>query len=386
MKRALCLCVAVCVFLVGCTAPEKAPEKAGENTYVKGVWFTYSEIDVMLNSANFKTEFQKAANNCKSFGITDVFIHIRAFGDSLYKSKYFPQREGAQGYEFDVLQYIINVCHERGMRVHAWINPYRIKLGTNDVNSLPKESIAYKWLTDQDAANDINISFSNGIYLNPASGEAQRLVIDGIREVLLKYSIDGIHFDDYFYPTTAPEFDKTSYENYTAGSQNPLELAFWRRANVNALISGCYTAIKFIDKDIIFSVSPAASVGKNYSEYYADVSAWVKSGCVDWIIPQLYFGFEYPVEDYRFEQLLSIWKNTVASYKNTRLIIGLAAYKVGTDQEPDKEEWCKYDDILLRQTEVCKKDATVSGYIFFSYSSLFSGKAANKRARELLTN
>lgn len=384
MKRVLCVIIAACVFLAGCVTPEKAPQKADKNTYVKGIWLTYSEIDVMLNSDNFKSEFQKAMDNCKKMGITDTFIHIRAFGDSLYKSEYFPQRQSAAKYDYDVFGYMVMVCKERGIRVHAWINPYRICYGTTDANSLSAESAAYKWLNDSDPANDTNVSFSNGIYLNPASGEAQRLVINGVREVLLKYKIDGIHFDDYFYPTTDPQFDKVSYEKYVAETGTPLDLAFWRRANVNALIGGCYTAIKFIDKDIIFSISPAASVGKNYSEYYADVSAWVKSGCVDWIIPQIYFGFEYPREDYRFEQLLSIWKNTISSYKNTRLIVGLAAYKVGTSQKPDSEEWGARDDILLRQVEICRSDAAVTGHIFFSYSSLMSGEDANVRARKLL--
>lgn len=384
MKRVLCLLMAVCLCFSGCDSPEVPPEAPAPDIYVKGVWFTYSEINSMLNSADFKREFQSAADNCKSFGITDAFIHIRAFCDSIYKSRYFPLTESARKYNYDVFEYMIGVCKDRGIRVHAWINPYRIKTGTTDFNTLPEDSIPGGWLLDQDPQNDINICFSNGIYLNPASGEAQRLIIDGIKEVLLNYPIDGIHFDDYFYPTTDPQFDKASYENYAKGNEAAMELPFWRRANVNALIGGCYAAIKFIDKDIIFSISPAASVGKNYSEYYADVSAWVKSGCVDWVIPQLYFGFEYPVEDYCFEQLLSIWKNTLASYKNTRLIIGLAAYKVGTDQEPDNEEWGAHDDILLRQTEICAADAAVSGHIFFSYSSLFSGKEANKRARELL--
>lgn len=383
MKRILCLVMAVGLLFSGCVEKKAVPETADENTYVKGVWFTYSEIDAMLGSNDFKKEFSTAVQNSKGLGITDAFIHIRAFCDSLYRSEYFPLTEKAKNYDYDVFEYMINVCKENGIRVHAWINPYRIKLGVTDVNTLPADNIAYKWLNDDDPSNDINISVSNGIYLNPASGEAQRLVIDGIREVALNYDIDGIHFDDYFYPTTSPEFDRASYEQYTAENENPLGLDFWRRANVNALISGCYTAIKFIDKNIIFSISPAASVGKNYSEYYADVSAWVKSGCVDWIIPQIYFGFEYPIKEYCFEELLLIWKNTVSS-DNVRLIVGLAAYKVGTDAAPDNEEWGEYDDILLRQTQVCKEDSAVTGHVFFSYSSLFSSKTPNKRARELL--
>ena len=383
MKRVLCSILILSLFFCGCSIKEEKTPLADSNAYVKGVWFTYSEIDSMLSSNDFKKEFKNAVSNLSKLKITDAFIHIRAFGDSLYKSDYFPLCEKVEKYDFDVFEYMIENCHNAGIRVHAWINPYRIRLANTDTSSLPQSGTVYNWLNDEDIENDNNICISNGIYLNPASAQSRRLVIDGVREAALNYNIDGIHFDDYFYPTTDIEFDKSSYEQYVAENSSPLSLEFWRRANVNALISGCYTAIKFIDKEIIFSISPAASVGKNYSEYYADVSAWVTAGCVDWIIPQIYFGFEYPVKEYCFEELLAIWKNTIASY-DTRLIIGLAAYKVGTTQEPDNTEWCKYDDILFRQSEICQNDNTVSGHVFFSYSSLFSNKKANERARKLL--
>lgn len=385
MKRVLCLLLVFICGLCGCSSvEEKPPAKEKGQRYVKGIWFTYSEIDALLASDNFKEEFSKAIDNCCALGITDTFIHVRAFGDSLYPSEYFPLRSNAQIYDFDVFEYMVSVCKKKGVRVHAWINPYRIRVGDTDKSTLPANGTVYGWLNDQDTENDINVVLQNGIYLNPASAQSRKLIIDGVREVLLKYQIDGIHFDDYFYPSTSPNFDKASYERYVSGTQNPLSLEDWRRANVNTLIGGCYTAIKFIDKDKIFSISPAASVERNYSEYYADIAAWIGSNCVDWIIPQLYFGFEYPAPEYRFEELLGSWKKLLAKHKNTRLIIGLAAYKVGTDQEPDNKEWGAQDDILMRQAKLCLEDSAVSGHIFFSYSSLFSGKEANKRARELL--
>lgn len=372
------------MLLCGCSAQHKNVRYAATDNdqYITGVWITYSELDAMLKTEDFKASFDGCADKCAESNITDLYIHIRAFGDCIYKSAYFPMREAAKK-DFDVLEYIVEACHKRGLRVHAWINPYRIKTADEDISTLPAYGTVYGWLTDSDPENDKNICISSGIYLDPASAEVRKLIIDGIRETVSGYKVDGIHIDDYFYPTQAASFDSYSYEKYTSSSETPLSLADWRRANVNALISGCYTAVKFVNKDIVFSVSPAASISRNYDEYYADVSAWVENGCVDEIIPQLYFGFEYPDEQYRFNKLLSDWKSLVGD-SGVRLVVGLAAYKVATQQKPDVEEWGKTDDVLYRQVEVCRKEEMCSGHIFFSYSYLFSENEANVKARQNL--
>ncbi|MBQ3817301.1 MAG: family 10 glycosylhydrolase, partial [Clostridia bacterium] len=196
--------------------------------------------------------------------------------------------------------------------------------------------------------------------------------------------VDGIHFDDYFYPTSDTSFDEASFKKYSSFADEPLSLEDWRRANVNALISGCYTAIKFINKDIKFSISPMASLEKNYNELYADVKAWVENGCIDVIIPQLYFGFEYPESDFTFENLLVKWKDLIEPNSNVQLMIGLAPYKIGTETPADKEEWGECDDIIARQAKMCIKDQNISGYVLFSESSLFSENDLNKRQMENL--
>ncbi len=331
----------------------------------------------MLNSdIGFRQSFSDALDNCEKANISDIYLHTRAFCDSIYPSFLFPQTNSSKNFDGDVLTYITDECHKRQIRIHAWINPYRIFNQTTDISSLDKNSPAYIWLNDDDKSNDRFVSFSDsGIYLNPAESEARKLVINGIREILLNYDIDGIHFDDYFYPTKEEAFDSESYKIYTADNQNPLTLDDWRRANVNALISSSYTAIKFIGKDIVFSISPAASIEKNYSDLYADVSAWAENGCVDYIMPQIYFGFNYPADEYKFENLLAVWEDLSSKY-NTPLVIGLAAYKIGSTEEADRE-WNESHDILARQIRLCKQSKNIEGYCFFSYSSLFSQEKAN---------
>lgn len=340
MKKAV-IVLLICFLLCGCSAlPDKQRIEKTETApqYIKGVWISYSEINSMLISGDFKTAFSTAVNKVKDLNVTDLFVHVRAFGDSLFKSDYYPINSKAEQYDFDVLEYMLVTCKSNGLRFHAWINPYRT---------------------------------TDGTYLNPADSLVLANIINGIREIIRSYKVDGIHFDDYFYPSADTDIDLKSYEDYCAGAESPLSLSEFRTANINTLISSVYTLIKFTDKNIIYSVSPAASIEKNKNEFFADVKAWCESGCVDMIIPQLYFGFKYEKEEYRFDNLLNAWKN-IPRADGVLMVIGLASYKSGTDAEPDREEWQDGADILKRQAEICLDDSNIDGICYFSLTSFLN--------------
>ncbi len=388
MKKLLITVLIIALLLSGCgsvneNSDEKEADSGKSGIAESGMWFSYNDINTMLTSEKgFSAELLNAVENCKSAQIKNVYIHVRAFCDSLYKSELFPLVRQAESYEQDVFREMLTAFKNEGIKVHAWINPYRVQTSSEDVENLPKLSPAYKWLCDDNSSNDSNVCFYNGIYLNPASNEVQKLVLDGIREILDGYSVDGIHFDDYFYPTTEQEFDAARYELYKAESKNPMSLDDWRRANVNALISGAYTLIKGINPDVVFSVSPAADIEDNYVSLFADVGYWIENGYVDYIMPQLYFGFEYPNNSYKFGTLLRNWKKLIARNRKVELFIGLASYKTGTELSPDCDEWGSDEDILARQAELCYQDGDVSGYVFFSYNSFFSLESLNIKQRE----
>lgn len=367
MKKLFCIML-VHLLLVGCSPAKTTSENNNNQDYIIGVWISYAELDTMLQG-DFKTEFGTAVQNCLSRGITDLFVHVRPFCDSYYPSQYFPLRSAATVYDFDILEHMITVCHQNGIKFHAWLNPYRVRATDSDISAVPDTSPAKVWLNDEIADNDTNISLVGGVYLNPASSEVRQLVLDGIREIIDSYAVDGIHFDDYFYPTTEAVFDEQSYTLYCDKTQKPLSLDNWRRANVNALISGAYTTIKFKNKDIAFSVSPSASIDENYNKHYADVAAWCENNCVDYIIPQLYFGFEYPDGNFKFDNLITKWQK-VTENTYTKLLIGVATYKIDTQNEPDKTEWSNGQEIINSQIAICKKSPDVSGHIYFSYSSM----------------
>ncbi len=378
MKKILAVLIALAV-LSGC---QKTEVKTVSQKHI-GVWLTYSEVNSMLDG-DFKTEFQSLIKNCQSLKIKNLYIHVRAFGDSLYESKLFPINPKLESYDFDVLKYVIDACHKNDISVHAWINPYRISTSTQNIDEIDINSPAYLWLKDEKGENDINVCFSDGIYLNPAESEVRQLILNGVREIVENYDVDGIHYDDYFYPTQSEEFDKASYDLYFERSQNPLSLDDWRRANVDSLISGTYNAVKFKNKNVIFSVSPAADLSKNFGNLYADVTSWVKNGYVDVIIPQLYFGFEYPDDDYKFENLLIKWKEISALNKNVGLVIGLGFYKAIPTLSADIPEWQANDDIIARQVEIIESDDNVKGFVYFSYSPLFGEETEFKNQREHL--
>lgn len=355
------------------------------NTASSGVWISFREINSMLTSGDgFENELKKVVENCESLKIENVYIHVRSYCDSLYPSDFFPLISEAEVYDYDIFKKMLDAFHQSGIKVHAWINPYRVLTSSSDIEKLDSNSPAYIWLNDDNADNDINVCFYKGIYLNPAESEVRQLVIDGIREILSKYEVDGIHFDDYFYPTKDSDFDSKSYEKYKSVTANPLSVEDWRRANVNALISGCYSAVKYANKDVLFSISPAASLDKNYNEFYADIEEWIKNGYVDYLIPQLYFGFEYPQKEYCFESLLEEWRTVINKNTEVGLFVGLASYKIGADSEYDKEEWQNNTDIIARQARICYDDGLAQGYVIFSYSSLFSDSELNSKQREEL--
>ena len=373
MKKVIASILVMIVTLVGCTGIPPTDKKAPDSK-ISGVWITYSEIDELLKDGEFKDRFLSVSKNLKKYKITDVFVQVHPFCNSLFKSEYFPQNELSLQYDFDVFSYMISVLHKSNIKIHAWLNPYRVRTADSDINNLPADSPAYKWLTDEVSENDNNICIFEGIYLNPASSDVKKLITDGVREIINNYDVDGVHIDDYFYPTTSPDFDAASYEDYKSKNENPLSLDEYRISHINALISSLYTAIKFKDKNLIFSISPSASISKNKEEYFADIKAWVENECVDLIIPQSYFGFDYPDKNYRFDKILDDYKDL--PLKSTRLVIGLATYKIGTSAEPDNIEWKDGEKIIDKQVEICEKDKKISGFVFFSYSSFLSYEQA----------
>ena len=345
MKKVFCVLLAL-LLLCGCGG--RRSEKAKKQTKTVGVWISCYELNSMLDSGEFKERFTLAAKRISDFGVTDAFVHVRGFSDSLFESEYYSLNPRASQYGFDLLEFMISTLHKKGVRFHAWINPFRTADGGSE---------------------------------NPADIKVRAGVLGGVKEILRKYDVAGIHFDDYFYPADNDGIDAAQYAAYCAAAQNPLSKAEWRRENINALILEVRDAVKSKGEDTVFSISPSAGITKNADLFFADVEYWCAAGAADMIIPQLYFGFNYPDENFRFDKLLKEWK-ALNRKEGVRLCAGLAAYKLGTENGPDAAEWQTGADILARQTEICLEDGEISGVCYFSYTYLFADDELHNKARE----
>ena len=258
---------------------------------------------------------------------------------------------------FDILEYVIKVAHQNQMDVHAWVNPYRISNDT-DIAFLSKDNPAYQWLS----TNHVQVIENKGIFYNPASEEVKKLVIEGVKEIVSNYDVDGILLDDYFYPDSTIDL-----ENYQE-VENTISLTDFRLSKINELISGLYEAIKSINPNVLFGVSPDGNIENNYSMHYADVKKWLKEeGYVDYIMPQIYYGFLH--ETTPFIQTVNEWKELIQNH--TKLVIALSIYKSGTTDRyagSGMDEWIHDDDIIAKQIKVIRNLPSYTGFSIFRYA------------------
>lgn len=336
---------------------------------MRGVWVSYMELSMENESSKtqkaFEDKFTEIAQKCRESGFNTLIVQVRPFCDALYKSSYFPWSHiltGTQGEnpQYDALQIMCDICKENNLKIHAWINPYRVSS-----NETPKK------LSDNNPYiknTEIGIKTDNGIFLDPSNETAQQLISDGVKEIAENYDVDGIQFDDYFYPTEDESFDKKQYEAYIEkyGKENSMSLDNWRTQNVNTLICKVYRTIKSVDSSVEFGISPQGNIGNN-DGLYADVKSWCTcKGFADYICPQIYFSLENPA--LTFEDCLDSW-TSLDFDENVKLYVGLGGYKAGNG-EYDEETWLLSDSILADEYDILRNNKSVRGFMLYSYNSL----------------
>jgi uncharacterized lipoprotein YddW (UPF0748 family) len=327
-------------------------------------------------------------DDVKSMGMNAVFVHVRPFADAMYRSKYFPwssYASGAQGKDpgFDPLTLMVAAAHKRGLQIHAWINPYRITKNTTNVDSLYKNNQAYKWLHDGKSADDRWVlTWGNQLFYNPSITEVRNLIVNGVKEIVTNYDVDGIHFDDYFYPSLganyAKVFDAPEYEKYKASTlaagKKAQDIVAWRKTQVNYLVSRVYKAIKDIKPNVQFGISPAGVIAnlEAKSQYYVDLKTWfTKSGYIDYICPQIYFSLDHPTA--AFDKILYQWIDYMGKSK-VKLYVGLAIYKSGVKLSLEPQ-WTNDPYLLKNEIDLSRSTGRVSGFAYFSYNDLISDRA-----------
>lgn len=301
IKNTACLLLTLFVF----TSFAQIPKREMRATWIA----TVGGIDFpkATTAANQKTEMLKMLDSIKSLNLNAVFLQVRSRCDAMYNSAYEPWSSDlkiARGAtpSYDPLEFVIEECHKRGLECHAWLNPYRYNNSGNEWSGSNNPAINY-----QNTHPEWLLHYSSYIILDPAQEEVRLRIKSVVGDILSKYDVDGIIFDDYFYPyggTTTQ--DAASVAKYKPADKDVHD---WRRENVNRMIADVYDTIQAVRPYVRFGVSPfgiwttSASVaakegitlpsgitgGNMYQEIYCDPVAWLKEGTVDYISPQLYW-------------------------------------------------------------------------------------------------
>lgn len=372
------------VALPGVPVVQTMSASPGDTKEIRAVWISYLEMAHLLqgkSESQFSANIDKAFENVKGYGLNTVFVQVRPFGDALYDSEYFPWSHTATGTEgkdpgFDPLTIMVAAAKQKGLRIEAWINPYRVRNAGN-TKALSDDNQAKKWL---DAASGQVIEYGGNISYNPASSDARNLIVNGVVEIVRKYDVDGVHIDDYFYPTTDAAFDKAYYNSYKKDGGS-MSLADWRRSNVEKLVSRIYKAVKAENKNVLFGISPQSSVRNNYDQQYLDVEKIAgTAGYCDYICPQIYFGYDNGTQPYK--KTLDQWSDMVQG-SPVKLYVGLAAYKVGVEDTwagDGKNEWAQNTDLLKQMTADARNASNYGGVVLYRYDSVFRPDSKVKSA------
>ncbi|WP_300724591.1 family 10 glycosylhydrolase [uncultured Bacteroides sp.] len=294
-----------------------------------------------MSTEKMKATLVSQLDDLKEAGINAIIFQVRAECDALYASQYEPWSRfltGVQGKApqpfWDPLQFMIDECHERGMELHAWINPYRAR--TKGTTSLSP-------LHPYNKHPELFVEYNAQLYFDPGYPESRKYICKIVRDIVSRYDIDAIHMDDYFYPYPNPgeEFnDNLSFASYGRGFTNKGD---WRRDNVNILIKEIHETVRECKPWVKFGVSPfgiyrnkkSSPNGsntnglQNYDDLYADVLLWVNNGWVDYNIPQIYWEIGHPAADY--DTLIRWWARNSAARP---LFIGQDVVRTVSNADP----------------------------------------------------
>ena len=364
MKRVIFLMIVILLGALYLNYNDSSVSLKSEDDIMKAVFISYIDYSTLKGREVMeqKNIINEMVNNVSYFGFNTVVLQVRAFGDAIYDSSYFPISScvsyDKDGNVFDILSYFINVCESKDIELYAWVNPYRIS-STNDISKISKGASYYKWIN----TSLIGV-YDDGIYFNPAEEDVKDLIVSGVVEIAKNYRVKGILFDDYFYPNDKIDLD--SYSLY----DGDLSLDDYRVFNVNDLLKRCYSSIKEVNKDVVFGISPSGNIENNLKSEYLDIKGILSDKYLDFIMPQLYYGFYNESKPYT--KTLEQWSNL--NVNNIDLYVALSIYKSGLVDSyagSGNNEWIDNSDIIKRQVMGLKGVKNYKGFGVFRYQHVF---------------
>ena len=349
----------------------------------KAIWLSqfdlqsiYTEGNRQRGEADFRARMQSVLDNVVRDGFNTVVLQLRPNADSMYPSEIYPPSKYAAGsyandFTYDPIATIMELCRERNLSVHGWINPMR-GMTEDEIKQVDDKYLIKQWYNDASKKGDYIVFVNKNWYLNIAHPEVRQLICSGAAEILTRYEMDGIHMDDYFYPTTDASFDAKAYNAYKAGGD--MDLATWRKDCLSTLVAELYATVKTHDLRALFGISPAGNINTVRDSHYADVDTWCGNpGYLDYICPQVYFGFEHA--SWAFDKTCKIWQDIIKT-DYVSMIVGMTFGKAlsGVDNyagAAGKDEWTRHKDIMLRSLQYTEELDKCVGVTVFCYQYLW---------------
>ena len=349
---------------------------------VRAVWVSplVGDISRFSSESQYKSSINSVLNKMEKYNLNTIYFHVRIYNDALYESNY---NKWSSFYStspsWDMLPWMIDECHKRGIEFIAWMNPYRVSTSTN------KESVAKNFLSINPASNPSNLLTGSCTILNPGIPEVQSFLISTCMELVNKYDIDGIHFDDYFY-ISGMESDFDTYTKYGEGEG----IEQFRRNSIDKFISGLHKRLERLfkeegravslgisptpvwangdgvvsyddDNNIITTGSNTKNAQGHYGAYlYCDTLKWVNNGWIDYIIPQCYIGTSGGNENY-FREVE--WWSKVCERKPCQVVVGIGLYRAGGN------DWLSNTE-LKTELDFLDSISGISGFALYSFRHL----------------
>lgn len=374
MKKIFIITLLIIVAIyIGLSQDKEIKKISNESIEERGIFISYIDYSHLFKNKNkeeIEKNIEKIIKNLKDNNFNMIVLQVRPFADAIYNSDVFlssrmvVKQEGDE-LPLDILDSFIKHAHKNDIKIHAWVNPYRIRSNSN-ILDISKSNIWYDWLEKENT----NIEVSDqGIYFNPASDEVLNLILKGIEELVKNYDIDGILYDDYFYPTKT--IDLKEYEKNIKNNEE-ISISEFRINNINNLIKRTYEVIKKNNNSILFGISPAGNINNNLNNEYLDIKHILSQrNYIDYVMPQIYFGFEN--ETLPFISTLELWSSLITN-EEISLYVALALYKSGLEDKYAGDgirEWKENNDIIKKQIIISRQNNKYKGFCIFRYDHYF---------------
>ncbi len=359
---------------------------------MKAMWISQFDMEDIFctETAGVKTQRSKAAfrqylsrilDNVKNLGFNTVIVQIRPNADSFYPSEYYPWSHFINGSygkfsSYDPLEIFIEEAHERDLSFHAWINPMR-GMSVEAAKTLDSNYPMAKWI--KRATLNPNSRYARYLYvgtydnkpsyyLNVYYEEVRQLIIDGAAEIVRYYDVDGVHMDDYFYPGNDSAMDD---KELAEEKQNNalMDLRTLRYDSLNKLVAGIYAAVKAENPNVIYGIAPAGNINNVRNTHYADVDTWCgNSGYIDYIMPQIYWGFEHSICP--FAETYQLWASLCCD--DVDFMVGLTfANAIYGYEGIYYDEFINNKNIYKKTYEYMNAQPTFEGFSIFCYQYFY---------------